>query len=151
MAVVVSTYNHAFDLIGAGTVKEADTFKAALMTSSHTFTATHTAWTQVSANEISAGNGYTAGGVALTSLVLLDGAPGSPWKIDWADLNPGWTASGGSIGPYRFVVIYDDTTTSPADALLWSIDLDNTPNTFTANDGAQIKITLNASGFATVT
>ena len=148
MAITVNTYNHLFDLIGAGTVKEGDTFKAALMNSSHVFTATNTAWANVSANEITAGNGYTAGGATLAGVVILDGAPGSPWKIDFNDLNPGWTASGGSIGPYTDLVIYDDTTTSPVDALLYSIDLDGS---FTAADGAQIKVLLNAAGLATVT
>ena len=151
MAVVTHTYDHTFDLIGAGTVKEGDTFKAILLNNSFTFTATNTLLTQINTNEVANGNGYTTGGVTLSSVVLLNGAPGSPWKIDFDDLNPGWTASGGSIGPYRWFVIYDDTVTSPADAILWAVDLDDTPGTFTAADGAQIKITLNASGFATIT
>lgn len=38
------------------------TFKIALLTSSGTYSAAHTQWSDVSANEIAAGSGYTAGG-----------------------------------------------------------------------------------------
>jgi hypothetical protein len=33
-----------------------------------------------------------------------------------------FTASGGSVGPFRYVVIYNDTQTSPADALVCYFD-----------------------------
>ena len=148
MAITVNEYNQLFDLIGAGTVKEGDTFKMMLLNASHSFNATHTLLTQVNTNEVASGNGYTTGGATLANVVILNGTPGSPWKIDWDDLNPGWTASGGSIGPYAHAVVYDDTVTSPADALLYSINLDGT---FTANDTAQIKILLNAAGISTIT
>ncbi len=65
--------------------------------------------------EISAGNGYTAGGnaAALTSWVQSSGTA----KLILADPAT-WTASGGSIGPFRYAVLYNDTPTSPADPLI---------------------------------
>jgi len=65
--------------------------------------------------EISAGNGYTAGGttVAITSSSQTSGTYS---LVPTADVV--FTASGGSIGPFRYVVLYNDTPTSPADPLI---------------------------------
>ncbi len=65
--------------------------------------------------EIAAGNGYTAGGtaVAITSSTQTSGTYS---LVPTADVV--FTASGGSIGPFRYVVLYNDTPTSPADPLI---------------------------------
>lgn len=87
--------------------------------------------------EISAGNGYTAGGLTLTASASAQSS--GTYKLTIDDFV--WTASGGSIGPFRYVVIYDDTPTSPADPLIcWfdhgsSITLADT-ETFTADASA---------------
>ena len=57
--------------------------------------------------EIAAGNGYTAGGVTLTAGAVQSTAQASITIADIANLI---TAAGGSIGPWRYLVIYDDTT-----------------------------------------
>jgi hypothetical protein len=89
--------------------------------------------------EISAGNGYSAGGSALTS-VDAEQTSGT-LSLSAADLV--FTASGGSIGPFRYAVLYNDTPTSPADPLIgwWdygsSITLGDT-ETFTVDFGSSI-------------
>lgn len=55
--------------------------------------------------EISAGNGYTAGGTAVT--VTSSAQSSGTYKLIANDVV--FTASGGSIGPFRYVVIYNDT------------------------------------------
>lgn len=59
--------------------------------------------------EISAGNGYTAGGnaAAQTSSAQVAGL----YKLVLAD-PAAFTASGGTIGPFQYAVLYNDTTAS---------------------------------------
>lgn len=63
--------------------------------------------------EISAGNGYTAGGA--TTTITHSRASGVS-KVVGTDVV--WTASGGSIGPFRYAALYDDTLSSPAKPLV---------------------------------
>jgi hypothetical protein len=83
--------------------------------------------------EISAGFGYTAGGhtVTITSSAHTTGT----YKIVGTDLTI--TATGGSIGPFQYAVLYNDTPTSPADPLIawWN---NGTP--ITLADGESVTI-----------
>ena len=64
--------------------------------------------------EIAAGFGYAAGGSALTT-IDAEQTTGT-LKLTADDLV--FTAAGGSIGPFRYAVLYNDTPTVPADPLI---------------------------------
>lgn len=88
---------------------------------SHTFKGGFTNSAPVATNtiyanltEITAANGYSAGGYTLDTVTLSETSGTA--KVTIAD--EVFTASGGSVGPFRYVPIYNDTATSPADALV---------------------------------
>jgi len=90
--------------LGAGNINlDTDNFAAVL---------SNTAFNPSSAEEIgditqiSAGNGYTTGGVPLTGVSWGQAAPGI-WQWDANDF--GWTATGGSL-TFRYIVVYDADT-----------------------------------------
>lgn len=58
--------------------------------------------------EIASGNGYTAGGTQ--AVISASSQTSGTYKLVLADVV--FTASGGSIGPFRYVVLYNDTATN---------------------------------------
>lgn len=72
--------------------------------------------------QIAAGNGYSAGGYALSGQSYTE--TGGTGKLVITDLVI--TASGGSMAGFRYLVLYNDTPTSPADPLIGYYDYGST-------------------------
>ncbi|HEU4804482.1 MAG TPA: hypothetical protein VFS91_01515 [Nitrobacter sp.] len=71
--------------------------------------------------EIAPGNGYTAGGVLMTSVTWSETSSGSGiWRWNMADFS--WTASGGNMATFQYIVWYDDTSVSPLKPLIGYVD-----------------------------
>lgn len=70
--------------------------------------ATNSIYSDISTNEVANGNGYTTGGNTIT--VSSSAQTSGTYKLVLADST--FTASGGSIGPFRYAVLYDSTPAS---------------------------------------
>lgn len=114
---------------------EADTIKVALLNNSHAFTAGDNTWSQVSANELANGNGYTTGGATLASMVVTQGATTS-----WDAADSSWTTA--TFTAYH-AVIYDNTA---SDNLICSIDFGGAQSVASGT----FTIQWNASGIITL-
>ena len=134
--LLTTTWNKEADI-------DTDTIKCALSNTAYTYAATHkyfdaapfnTAWT-----ELSTANGYTAGGVTLTSPTVTSGQTTS-----WTAGNAVWTSTGTLSA--TSAVVYDSTPASNKPLISYVLF----GGTVTAASGATLTIAWNASGIISV-
>jgi hypothetical protein len=89
--------------------------------------------------EIAAGNGYSAGGIAAT--ISSSSQSSGRYKLTLGDSV--LTASGGSVGPFSYAVLYNDTATND-EAIGW-IDCRYEGSAITLSDGGTYTIDCNAT------
>ena len=88
---------------------DANTFKVVLTNSAPT--AANTILTDIT--QIANGGGYTTGGEATT--ITISETSGTT-TVSGTEIV--WTGSGAGFGPFRYAVLYNDSSTAPADALI---------------------------------
>lgn len=141
--VVDEIANYAFTSGGtAGPDFDADTFKAALC-----LTAPTKAGTQVIADitQIASTGGYAP--VTLTSVTWAETGSGTgTWQFSSAAFS--WTASGADFASARYIVVYDDTATTPAKPVVGYLDYGSS---FTVTNGNSLTVTPGANGIFRVT
>lgn len=110
MASYVKFYQFTKDLIDGVHDFDLHTFKVLLTNTTPTQSMVYT--TEVT--EVGSGNGYTTGGNSTTITTSTNGTGTA--KATGTDPAT-WTASGGTIGPFRYAVFYNVNTTgdSPMD------------------------------------
>jgi len=96
---------------------EGDTVKVALLDENHSASTTNdNVWSDVSANELASGSGYTTGGATLSGKSVTQGTASGGNLCKWDATDTEWTSA--SFTAY-YAVIYDETATSN---LILSID-----------------------------
>ncbi len=150
--VTIDHYDQFVELMGDFAATYAgwpnDTLLIILLNSTHTFDATETLYSQISANEIPNANGYLTKTETLASVTSTQPAAGV-WMIDAVDAS--WTATSGSIpssGNCSDADIIDDTITTPADALMFDIDFEGTES---AGVGTNFIVSFHANGICRIT
>lgn len=113
---------------------DADTLKIMLTNTAPVATNT----IKANLTDIAATGGYPAGGEIVTATGSQTSGTYSLVGTDRV-----FTASGGSIGPFRYAVLYNDTPTSPADPLIGWWDYGSAVTladgeTFTVDFGASV-------------
>lgn len=127
-------FNSFAGKVGDGTIDlDTHTFKCALTNVAPV--ATNTVLADIT--QIAAGSGYSTGGVALTNVVYTEPSAGT-WR--WDSDNIVFTASGGAMATFRYLVIYDDTAAS--DNLVGYYDAGSQ----SLADGTSLTLTVNANG-----
>lgn len=102
--------NCKYLLMTAGIDFGADVFKVILMKAGFAFSrATHDTYSDVLADELATGGGYTAGGQTLAGVAVTRDDGANITVASWN--NPSWLATGGDIVT-QGAIIFDDTLAS---------------------------------------
>lgn len=141
MAVTANVYNHTSALV-AGQAVALSTLKVMLLKSTASFTASHTTVDAVAgaasphrAHEFY-GNGWPEGGKTVAS-VAASTITTNDARVSGDQVSQ--TASGGNIGPCRYVLLYDATSSKPL--ILYDLGQDEY-----AGDSTDFKLTFDLTG-----
>lgn len=125
MATAVMFDKFAVNALGGGSAGDAGmtdwlshTIRATLHTSTYTPNAATNEVKADATNELGTAGGYTALGQILTCSI-----PDETEPINFVVADFSWTATAAGIGPFRYCVIWNDSTTTPADILICYIDV----------------------------
>lgn len=143
----VTVYSHAVQNISQAAINLAsDTIVCTLLTSSYTPAPnTDATWADVSANELTTASGYTAGGIALSS--VTDNLATATVTFDAANVS--W-ASFSATFKYAVLVKRAGGALAGTDKLIAYLDCNNGGGSVTGSGGA-LTIQWNASGIFTLT
>lgn len=142
------TYNHTPLIVGNATVDldAAGTLRVVLIGSGYTPARTHTLWSDISANEVSASNGYAAGGYTLTQTYTRSGSTST---LDADD--PTWAITTATVSAWTAVLMHKAGATLTANDLPLAyciLDIASAPHT--VSPGNSLTLQLNVAGIFTI-
>ena len=143
----MAAYNK-FNLFTQDLCEGAHNFKSGVQTfgvilSNTTPVATNHLYGDISANELTTTGGYTVGGI---SSAMSDSTSSGVETVNATNVT--WTGSGSGMGPFRYVVVYNETQTSPLKPLVCWFDYGSS---ISLNSGDTFTVTFSGSGLFTVT
>lgn len=142
MAVQIEIYNHTAQRLVDGSIALAgDTLKVALVDSGYVFDPTDASYADISGDELDTGDGYTAGGAALTGKAVTQS--GGVMKFDADDIT--WS---NLTAIFRRAILY--VADGVNNYLLWSYLLDDAPADTTVTN-TDYTLIVNAAGLLTGT
>jgi hypothetical protein len=135
MAITVTASNHLKYQMMLGNVNlDTDDLKIILMNSAFTFDPdSHATLSDVTASQLSTGNGYTQNDESLTSTTITENDTTNQAEFTCDDVT--FTGSGGSIGPTGSYVVYSDTSSD--DTVLFCCDFGTD---YTIDDGSSLQL-----------
>lgn len=149
----ITLFNEFAESLGDGRIDmDTHTFKAALTSTVPSATDAIPCWgvggtTNESSNEVSAGGGYTAGGISLSSVTWTQTS--GVCKFDAADIS--WTSSAsGDPTNIKTLIIYSNTATNKDCVGFMDMTTDGGTTAISLLSG-NISVTWNASGIFTHT
>lgn len=142
MPTTARLYNHTMSRFFTGENSAGNTYRVGLMTGGTFIPAATTLAQAIVGGTVVSGNGWPVEGVALTGVTVAvhetDGV-----KFDAADVSQ--AISGGSLGPYRQYIIYNDTDVDDPPVAYYERD-----SNLTIPDGAAAEIFWHANGIISV-
>lgn len=144
-ASTFTTFDDLAEQIGKGVHNWSTATLKVALTNTVPNAATNTVLADIT--QIAATGGYTAGaggGYAVSGLSYTESAGVA--TLTFTDLVI--TATGGSVGPFRYAVLYNDSATSPVDALIGFLDYGSA---LTLADTETLTLDLGAGGILQVT
>lgn len=143
----LTLYDAFKQYVGDGTIDlDTDTIKVALVSSAYTPSSAHSVLADIT-NEVANGNGYTTGGVTLTSLSYTQ----TSGTAKFTSSNPSWTGASAGFVARRAIFYKSGTANAKVNPLIGHMLLDSAPADVSFAPGNTVTITMNAGGWLTNT
>jgi len=139
-------YNRAIRKLGTGTIVLPGAIRIALHGSGGNFATKTLTIKSTVTDEVTTGNGYTAGGKALASEAWTASGTASAGQIKFDAADPIWTATGGAINSIKGAVLFTSIAVNSGHLLAFA---SLTSTAFNLGSGNTLQLVFNSAGIFT--